>query len=778
MRATFATLESFAVGTFNSPKIQVSRLSNETNTPTPEQVEAIYSDRQQFVVSASAGTGKTLVLVERYLRLVLEEPAIRPDQILAITFTKKAAAEMKRRIVDQLNLRGRPDLAQVAETGPIQTIHGFCQRLLVENCLDAGLDPDFGIASQAQTASWKIAAIRTAIAETFEDYPEVELVLKSGAGRYKRQSTGSPYHYVEDNIGSLLEQMRGSGLSPADIHANHSSVAELVKRYHAGISEDLGFEVGEGDFFEALATLSPRPSYLKGTEQSDRLGAELVVGLVQLALRAWALYERKLVSENMLDFTLLETRAIKLLQSPDTQSRIRDQYRVAMVDEAQDLNPLQYRLLDLMQIDQRMLIGDSKQSIYGFRQADVRLFREAEEADPLRLTLNKRTEAPILRYVDLVFKRVWKDNYIEMAPPMDAKEGDDPFETPEVTCEGVEVWGVDETDPHYAVANHIKNLVADGISLRDMTVLVRSRKYGSSLARALAQLKIPVRLVGISREYYTRLEVRDVANALQALVDPTDNFAMACLLRSPFVGLSFEAIHLLMREAPLFSNILSEPNVPPEDLAKLQEFLAWFPTMQRIAMRGTASEALAHLFQKTSYLARLASLPNGDQMIANVRKLQLLACESEEVSPAEFAEQIREIQMMRHDEENASLEDEMSDALRIMTIHQSKGLQFKVVIVPETTVPPQKKSYEVLFDPRIGLAATSADGHSRYLKWLTERKNRLEDDEGWRLMYVALTRPESRLCVVVDTKKPNAYAFHLAKAAGYPKSVLKGVIVR
>ncbi len=751
---------------------------------TPEQIIAVGCDREQFVVAASAGTGKTRVLVERYMRLALSESPIRPDQILAITFTRKAAAEMKRRIVDQLNANGRPDLAQIAETGPIQTIHGFCQRMLVENCLAAGLDPDFGIANTAQSASWKVASIRTAISESYEEFPEVEFVLKHSAGKYKRQSTGSPYHYVEDNIRTLLEGMRGSGITPSEIGQNHASVEGLVGRYQSEILRELTLESPQGEastgFFESLQSIKPRPAFVSGTEAYDHTGAELTVGLVQLALRAWALYERKLLSENMLDFTLLETKAIELLEDPETQARIRSQYRVAMVDEAQDLNPLQYRLLELMKIEQRMLIGDSQQSIYGFRQADVRLFREAELADPLRLTMNKRTDAPILRYVDLVFKRLWSDRYLPMAPALQPNmaNGDDPFEEPEITCQGVELWPSEEVDPHYAVANQIKALVKEGTRLRDITVLVRTRHYGSALGRALSQLGLAARLVGISQEYYTRLEVRDVANALQALVDPTDDFALVCLLRSPFVGLSFNAITLLSQEQPILPHLDQLSDLDEGDQAKVRAFLDWFEEMQRLVFRLTASETLAHLFQKTSYLAKLATLPKGDQLIANVRKLQLLACAAEEIGPAEFAEQIREIQVMRHDEENANLEDDLSDALRIMTVHQSKGLEFDVVIVPETTAPPRKKTFEVIFDPRIGLAGANAEGNSRYVKWLVERRNKLEEDEGWRLMYVALTRAKTRLCVVVDVKSPASYAYALAKAGGYPKSVLGGIVVR
>ena len=109
-------------------------------TPTEEQRLVIESPAKQFMVTASAGAGKTFVLVERYLWMI-EQLGFEPHEILTITFTRKAAAEMKERIVGRLRSMGQFDRAQIAETGPIQTIHSFCERLLRENSLAAGIDP-------------------------------------------------------------------------------------------------------------------------------------------------------------------------------------------------------------------------------------------------------------------------------------------------------------------------------------------------------------------------------------------------------------------------------------------------------------------------------------------------------------------------------------------------------------------------------------------------------------------------------------------------------------
>lgn len=124
--------------------------NSEIRIPTKEQQAVIDAPESAFTVIAAAGAGKTFVLVERYLRHV-EDEGLGADQILTITFTKKAAAEMKSRIVGRLRTKGLFDQAQVAETGPIQTIHSFCERLLRENALEAGLDPQFEIMSEEQS---------------------------------------------------------------------------------------------------------------------------------------------------------------------------------------------------------------------------------------------------------------------------------------------------------------------------------------------------------------------------------------------------------------------------------------------------------------------------------------------------------------------------------------------------------------------------------------------------------------------------------------------------
>lgn len=771
--------------------------------PTDEQIEIIRSRLTRSVVTASAGAGKTGVIVNHYRELVLED-GLRPDEILAITFTRKAAAEMKTRIVRDLRSAGRADLAQVAETGPIQTIHGFCQRLLTENALAAGLDPEFEIASESQKRVWQEQAIRDTLAETHDDQPEVLLVIEELAGRRANEggrASISPYGLIEGSLRTLLNQMRGAGITRMEIAHRHASAAAVLRSWQQAVYDKLDPElrqnvptppVESSAFLSAISAEYKRlrramPTYVKSVADRDEHDAAITSGLVQLACRAWFKLENEMLRHSALDFTLLEERAIQALGNEAVRRRVAKQYRVALIDEAQDLNPLQYDLLNLLDVERLMLVGDRQQSIYAFRQADVELFIQSEDKYPaMRLTRNHRSEAGILRFVDTIFAEVWSETYRRMADRVEIETDEKVIELfgPEYETGdfgGVELWPMDEAD-HGEVARRIKSLLTElpeGSTAKDVCVLVRDSMFGERLYRALQHHEVPAKLVGVSKQYYTRMEIRDIANALRALSDPYDDFALAATLAGPFGGVSYDAIALLSQEKPLFDR-LGTLELPEIDRERIAEFLSWFEPLRQTIDRMTAGEAVAALFGRTRYLQVLARRPNGRQLLANVRKLLRIACSDEEVSPREFAEQIRETQALRHDESDEPTHDEDSDAVSIMTIHRSKGLEFDVVIVPQTTRRIGKlRDEDVRFDPRIGIAAASFGApHSRYFLWLQELRKERETAEDWRVVYVALTRARKRLCVVTRHKGAHTVADVIAKHSGFKEGVPPGVFVR
>jgi ATP-dependent exoDNAse (exonuclease V) beta subunit len=374
-------------------------------TPTPEQKSVIEAPHGSFTVVASAGAGKTFVLVERYLRHVTED-GLRPDQILTITFTKKAAAEMKQRIVSGLRAKERYADAQIAETGPIQTIHSFCERVLRENALEAGLDPQFEILSDQQTTRLVTQSIREALASDLVDEPDAADLIRYLAGNFGgggfQQAT--PYSRLEGDITKLLHELRSGAVSLELLQDIYGSHTLLRAKWEDGVRRALPDSVRAAFDDQDTPDLAERvqrackaagvgiPAWGRGRGNPDAEADSVVhtCGLVQLACASWWRLDREMARLQSLDFSALEIRADRLLaRSEITRQRLASQYRVVMVDESQDVNPIQYRLLDNLGGQHTMMVGDSQQSIYGFRQADVRLFQwRAASKETRRLSKN------------------------------------------------------------------------------------------------------------------------------------------------------------------------------------------------------------------------------------------------------------------------------------------------------------------------------------------------------------------------------------------------------
>ena len=757
--------------------------------PTPEQRAVIDATERSLVVLASAGAGKTGTLVERYLRHVRE--GVRPDQILTITFTRKAAAEMKERIVDALMAQGMRDEAQVAETGPIQTIHGFCERLLRENSVAAGMDPEFDVLAESEASRMMDTCIRRAISEPTGECGYSEALISKLAGE-SEYGYSSPHGKLEAAVREALNSLRGAGVEFDllwQIYSDPSAIrfhwqSKLLESVPSAVRDALDdVPAGESVFerlrsaYKLCALKMPRWLSSRVAASVDQEAAEQACGLMHIVCSAWAMLDREMDERQGLDFVALEQRAERLLrESKSCAERVRRQYKLAMVDEAQDINPMQYRLLTALGLDSEMLVGDPQQSIYGFRQADVELFMSrAREKDTKRLTKNWRSRDGILQFVDLLFGRLWPD----YAPMRVADEMDfDKDSSPNV--EGVEVW-LQRQEEAFGVAKYVEELRADGEPLRDITILVRALKYGLQLQQALGQLGIASRIVGGSERFYTRLEIRDIANALDALTDPHDDFALLATLRSPFCGLSLDSIALLAKARPVIAS-LPEFAAPVEaDQEKIRKFLDWFQPISRYADRLPAWEVMSELFAVSGYLETLARRRNADQLLANVRKLLTLASQEPELGPAEYAGRIREIQNLRHREGDAPAEDDAADMVTIMTIHKAKGLEFEVVVVPEMHKPlePRKLAIEIdplpmMVVPRFGKAA------SPYFTWVADVRKERQVQEEYRVLYVALTRAKRRLCVVAhpQTKKVQCFARVVASTVGVGSSAPAGLRVR
>lgn len=724
---------------------------------TEEQLAVVESDDPRLNVEAAAGAGKTRVLVERYLRHVVEQ-GIGPESILTITFTKKAAAEMKGRIVTALRGRKLFDEAQAAETGPIQTIHSFCERLLRENSLAAGLDPAFDVLDDADSRRLILACVREALASDLEEEPFAERLVAHLTGRPTQggERSRSPYARLEEEVASVLNDIRATGVLPLQLrqwYADPDALAAFWEETIVGsIPPETAAAMAKIDapslqerLYQAHRATDHKAPWCSGKPDpaAEAEALEQACGLVQLACAAWWRLEAEMASRQALDFTKLESEAVKLLTKyPDVRDRLARQYRVAMVDEAQDVNPQQDKLITALNVESRMIVGDIQQSIYGFRLADVDLFRARTADGSLTLSRNWRSEAGILRFVDHVFGGQWAD-YKPMAPSV-------PLNLDEVTTPGfehVEVWRHAAPDAS-ATAGYIRELLDEGVRPGEIAVLVRAASAAQRMKNGLDGEGIPSRIAGGSERFYTRLEVRDLSNALRAAADPLDDYSLLAALHSPVAGLSLDAVVQLAADGPgVLARLEPERLSNDDDQAKLSQFLTWFIPLQRVADRLPAGEALAEIFAASPFLANMARREDGAQAIANSRKLLALALSEPELGPGEYAERIWETQEVRHKEGDAPA-DAAEDVVTLMTIHKAKGLEFPVVVLPDTMAGFRSSPREVLVDPRLHMV-TVKPGRVPPLahRFVEEQRAARDQAEGLRLLYVALTRAQKRLCV-------------------------------
>ncbi len=718
-------------------------------TATDEQKEIINKEDGFSVVLASAGSGKTFVVVERYLRMV-RDFGVRPSQILTITFTKKAAAEMKRRIVDRLFDEELFDQAQEAETGPIQTIHSFYERLLRENSVEAGIDPKFDLALGAESDRLKRDAVRSVINLSEDDENElIPLFVKFSVGKSEYGMNGA-YEKLEKETIGILNQMRCSGHEPGYFEELYESgpvylelthkalIARLPEYMRNAITEQPGSDWRDVAWQEAGKMRGEKSKYpwLKVSQDEELTIANLTCGLAQLALRAWTRYETLLSQDQKIDFDGMESRAVRLIEnSVQVKNRVSKQFLHVIVDESQDLNRNQFRLFDAIDSKSKMLVGDGKQSIYAFRNADVETFNDRAKDGYLKLSMNFRSSESIINMVDVVFSEAFGPEKYFTSNRYDVFEK-------QLSFEGVERVHLSSKENWSELAEFIADERANNIERSSTSILVRIHKVAEAIEARLKGAGIDVRMNAGQSKFFARSEVRDLVNSLLSVSSAGDYFAWLSTLRSPIVGISLDGIVLLAK--PDTTLPLSE-----EDQEKLDRFSSWFLELRNQVDHVPASEVLSKIINKSDLFANLLSLTEGRRRIENVRKLLLLAMDAPELSAREFAEQIRNIERLRHDEGDAATTDDSEDLVTLVNIHKAKGLEWDTVILADGM---NHKSFNVnspVFDAETGWIGYWQNKSSTYAaEYLRKVQSQIDKEELLRLQYVAMTRAKKRLILV------------------------------
>jgi ATP-dependent helicase/nuclease subunit A len=757
-----------------------------SRAPNDQQAAAIAA-RGQVFVSAGAGTGKTTVLVERFVRAVCEE-GIDIESLLVITYTERAAGELRGRIRARLNELGRHDLARSLDGAWISTIHGFCLRLLKSHPFEAGLDPRFRILDESQGRVVRGEAFATALTEfcSGEEPDRLQLLATYGAAGLRRMLT------------SVYETLRSAGreleLELGERPGLEARLAELAEAARC-LADDLdATPAARAAAVEAMALpvapqLPERLLDLSGLRARGERAAsyeEARRAVEQAALDELALRDRELLqqllqrfadayaaakdAESALDFEDLQLRARDLLRDHD-ELREREQlrFRSLMVDEFQDTNRLQCDVVDLLTGPgtDRFFVGDEFQSIYGFRHADVGVFRERRAAADtlLPLTRNYRSRPEVLRVVNHLFGASFGEEFQPLAA---SGEFPDPvFGTP-VELLVTDKSAYDGSGIHWRraeaqhVARRVREIVDSGAaSAGEIVLLFAAGTDAEWYEEELRAAGLPTyRATG--RGYFGQQQVVDLLAYLRLLHNRYDDDAFVSVLASPFVGVSNDALMLVRRAAgrrPIFTGI--ERSIPSDlderDVRLLRAFRQRFDRLAEASSRLSLERLCERIVADHDYDLAVLAQWDGRRRYANLRKLARLARSYEELRGPDvegFVRFISEQEAVGARELEAVAEEEGADAVRLLTIHAAKGLEFKVVVVADAgrdRAAPSADEILCLADGRFGFRVADPATGKRYgafgYEEVTERRRQEDEAERLRLYYVAMTRAIDRLVV-------------------------------
>jgi ATP-dependent exoDNAse (exonuclease V) beta subunit len=760
--------------------------------PNEEQRQAIAADGLVFV-SAGAGTGKTRVLVERFARAVLERE-IAPDRILAITYTERAAAELQARIRGRLREADRPDLARALDGAWISTIHGFCQRVLRRHALAAGLDPGFSVldaagAAQLRTASYREAlddAVRADddVLDLITDYGDEPLRKLIGATHERLRAAGARVAFplpapvelaavAADVVAAARELVAAEGDARrlSDARERASTLIELLER---GLSPAMLVDLGAfrpHGALEAGARLRDALAALEAAARDARyvqLHPQLEAVLAAFA----ATYARRKRAASVLDFDDLQLEVRALLDArPDVRLELAGRFAQVMVDEFQDTNELQCAIIDHLVPagGDLFFVGDEFQSIYRFRHADVDVFRgrhaatrALEGASTISLTTNYRSRPEVLSVVNHLFGAAFGSGYEPLAaggafPELAEHEPAVEFlvtDARRARAAGLEPREADAA----AVARRIRTLVDEGSCRAGEVVLLFSAGTDAGLYEDALREEGFDTASATNRAYYASQGLRDVLAYLRLIRNRYDDVALLSVLASPLVGVSNDALVLLRGVAQhgLFAAI--ENGVPAalgaEDGQLVAGFRQRFDRLVEVAGRVDLATLIEQVILRHDYDLALLTHPTGVRRTANLRKLVRIARAYEAANGPNLEGFIEVVEARRGGEKEpeALTTEEAADAVRLLTVHAAKGLQFRVVVVADAgrRESAAGESLVALPDGRVGVKVPGADGALHETSRYTEAAgiDRAADDaERRRVSYVALTRAIDRLIV-------------------------------
>jgi ATP-dependent helicase/nuclease subunit A len=807
-------------------------------TPTPEQARAVEAGGRDVLVEAGAGTGKTGTMVERYCRLVCEE-GVSPDAVLAFTFTDKAAAELRQRIRAELEGRAAAGSERARELlgglggAWVTTIHGFCNRLLAAHPVAIGIDPRFRVldapeaeraageafdealeeflaggeeARERTVAAFEVGGLRAMVCGAHAELRSRGMA-EPRLGPPPVSDLDAALRRAADAAETTLEELR-----PADPNREGVERALTVLRAEGGAAPGL-------DELAALRTASkakPLAAYREAVEAAVAAAAEAGEGglafghvseLLELFSARFAVAKERRAG---VDFEDLQVLAVRLLEQTEAGAAYRGRFSHLLVDEFQDTNRLQLRLIEALRgPDSRlMVVGDELQSIYGFRHADLDVFRErrraieaAGDGEALALSGNFRSRPELIGAVNAIGERLLGDNYrplrVGAAPPASAPPGAGPAVELLLTGrdgwdgEGVELEpAIDARTPLNQLAEarflaaRLRELADAGVERGEMVVLLRAFTHLDAYEDSLERAGLRPYVVG-GRGYWSQQQVADVCALLATIANPLDDQALFGALASPACGVAPDTLWLLRAAAGKGRSVwrvvehlaglgeaeLDGPGrleqIPATERELLGRFAGTLASLRAQAPFLPLVDLIDAAVAETGYDLAILMRPAGEARFANVRKLMRLAAEYEAGEGRDLRGLLDFLAARAEADGDAQAATavEGHDGVRIMTVHSAKGLEFGVVAVPQLSRSLLSGSRTPLLtlgreaeEPRVGMQLRRLGAPSLNLfaqRELREEGQERDAAEELRLFHVAATRARERL-ILSGVVRPEA----------------------
>lgn len=819
-----------------------------SKNPTPEQALAINTIKSNVSLLAGAGSGKTYVLMKRFVQILRADLSVNPTNIVAITFTRKAADEIKGRVrqavsecveqaqTDLERLRWQEHLQKV-ESAPISTIHSLCSRILRDNPVETQLDPEFTILEDFEAQDFFKETLQQYLRKNIKENAALRrLVQTYGVNSFVNQVTAlgdklselvrednlaEPYLKAKEELPALQQKLfaavrevieareaLGAKTKGRQTLTEAAGLLDEMQKQLLAPEPDCSLLDASGVVKVSGKALAAELTNLKNLRQElnhvllNAKGCDLVQDWLAVLQEFYACLSARKQENNVLFNDDLDLLAIEHLQKNEAlRQKYQERYKYIMVDEFQDTNERQRQLIYLLcgnKLDGKnnlFIVGDVKQSIYRFRHADVSVFNKVKDdiaqnaGQNLGMKTNFRSTQSIVESCNTAFCQLMDLPKEEIC--LEHHEGANtggakvcllqvPYKSKDDDLGAKEDKWQKEAE---AIAAYLQQeLPKVEPQLRpgaSKAILLRAMTHCEILRQTMQGYGINCVVVK-GKGFYEQQEVLDILNLLAALHNRYASLELAGALRSNYFGLDDATLTQLFwqteNDKPLWDVLQAvgsgelQLNLQPEQQALAMQAAERLRSLRQAAALMALPELFAQLWDELKPEFVLSQQENGPSKLANVKKLRRLAqqyCQTKQASLAEWLQNVKDLRASSSKEPAATVQAD--DALQIMTIHNSKGLEFDLVILPQLDKSVHGDTASIKYLPGkegeqglLGIKVPDKEmqlQNSGVYELAKARDSELEEEESRRLLYVAMTRAQKQLLMVgtvAEEKLPEA----------------------